>query len=74
MTGSSVPSYTVLRTRQDVQLDKQGKPVTGVAVTIFIPEFDEQHDVFAVSMDEKIVKKTLETFVAQRQAIASLGS
>ena len=74
MSPSSVTGYRVLRTRPDVQLTKQNKPVNGVSVTVYLPEFDEEHDVFAPSMDEKIVKASIDEFVKQRQAIASLGT
>lgn len=69
---AETPAYTVLSTRPDVIINKQGQPVRGVTITVYLPAFDETHEVFAESLDPKVARKAIQTLVDNRTALASL--
>jgi hypothetical protein len=69
MTG-----YAIQSTAPALYLDKAGKAVNGFTVYVLLTEFDELHNLNVPSLAEKDVKPAVETLLAQRQALAKLGS
>jgi hypothetical protein len=70
---ADVPDYVVQGTRPDVVVNKQGVPTRGVTVTVWLPAYDETHEVFVESMDTAKVKTAIEKLVNNRNALAKLG-
>ena len=65
--------YRILRTSPTTYQAKNGRPVSGFSVEVFIPEFDEEHSVSVPSLDPQIVGPEIEKLIEQRKQLASLG-
>jgi hypothetical protein len=65
--------YRILRTSPSTYQAKNGRPVSGFQVEVFLPEFDEEHIVNAPSLDPEIIKPEIEKLIEQRKQLASLG-
>ncbi len=65
--------YKVERAESTVYLDKGGKPVTGYVLTVYLPEFDELHDVKVPTLDPDAAKAAIGALIEHRKNLATLG-
>ena len=65
--------YIIEHTQPTVYTDNKGSAVTGFAVSVTFPEFDETHQINVPKLDPSVVKAAVETLLEQRRALASLG-
>jgi len=74
MAASTVSKYVIQSTRPDVRVSRQGVPQRGVTVTFYLSAYDETHEVFADTMDAKLIKAAIEAYVKERDAVANLST
>lgn len=67
-------SYLITQTVPTVYLDRRNIAVNGFLVYVELPEFSEIHEIRVPSMDLNVVRQAAEALLAQRRAIAKLGS
>lgn len=65
--------YDIRATRNRVYLDKGGKAISGYALTVYLPLYDEELEVIVPSLEPKEVDKIVSNLIDQRDGIASLG-
>jgi hypothetical protein len=73
MEDDSMADYIIEHTQPTVYADNKGSAVSGFAVTVTFPDFDETHIVNVPKLDPAAVKLTVEELLAQRRALAELG-
>lgn len=66
-------SYTIISTTPAVYQEKDNSVVNGVLVKFNIQPYDEIHEVRVPKMDVSLAKTAIETTVAERDMLASLG-
>lgn len=66
--------YKIERTQPTVYLDDGGRPIRGFIVTVRLTEYNEIHEIHVPDLGLETVGGSIETLLAQRQALAVLGA
>jgi hypothetical protein len=66
--------YIVQSTAPTVYLDKSGKAVSGFIVYIYLPDFDELHNLNVATLATPTVKAAADALFKDRKALANLGN
>lgn len=70
---SNGKKYDIRSTRNRVYLDKAGKAVSGFALVVYLPTYDEELEILVPSLEPKEVDKAISKLVDDRDALAALG-
>lgn len=68
-----MPDYVIERVEDTLYFPRPGQPTRGKLVILYLPEFDESHELRVPSLDEKVVAKAAEKLLEQRRTLAELG-
>lgn len=70
MADKSEPAFKVVSRRSVTYLDKGGEPVSGFAIRVEVPEFNEIWSFTVPSLDPDVVKETVNKAIKDAQALA----
>ena len=66
-------TFEVLRVQNNPYMSKGGRVISGFAVLVYIPEFDEEVSINIPDNDPKTVKAAADDWLKKRREIANLG-
>ena len=64
--------FQVESVRPDVFLDKARTPVNGYTITVFLPEYQETHEVRVLTQEKAEAKRAIDKLIAWRDGLNSL--
>jgi len=69
----AMSKYIVRSTEPVLMPDAKRGAINGVLITIYLPDYDEVHEIRIPEMNAKLAQTAIEQFVKQRDTLASLG-
>ncbi len=66
-------TYVIQRTQPTIYLDNRNQAVHGFLVYIYLPKYDEVHELRVANLAEATVKAAADKLVSERDALANLG-
>jgi hypothetical protein len=67
-------NYQITQVTPTTYIDKRNQAISGVLIFVYLPEFDETHEVRAPNMNEATIKPVIEKLLEDRKKLAGLGS
>jgi len=64
--------YRIEHTQPTIYIDNRGQAINGYLVYVYLPEYDESHELRVPKLDPAVVKAAAEQLLANRKAIADL--
>jgi len=65
--------YVIERVEDTLLFTRPGQPVRGKLLQVYLPEFDEAHELRVPDIKEATVKKAAERLLEQRRTLVALG-